>query len=93
MGVTVSILAIVAIFQLLDGVQVISGAALRGMRDVNVPMGILFACFWLVALPVGAALGFTADMGAQGMWSGLAIGLGLASLALSARLWRKLQRV
>ena len=92
-GVTVSILAIVAIFQLLDGVQVISGAALRGMRDVNVPTGILFACFWLVALPVGAALGFIADMGAQGMWSGLAIGLGLASLALSARLWRKLQRV
>ncbi|MDQ8193477.1 MATE family efflux transporter [Coraliomargarita sp. SDUM461004] len=89
--VTVSILAVVAIFQLLDGIQVISGAALRGMRDVNFPTGILFACFWLIAIPLGAVLGFWASFGALGIWSGLAIGLALASVALSIRLWRKLK--
>jgi MATE family multidrug resistance protein len=86
-ALTVSILVIVAIFQVFDGIQVVSSGALRGMRDVNFPTGILFVCFWLVAIPGGAALGFYGGFGTLGMWMGLASGLGLAAVALSVRLW------
>jgi MATE family multidrug resistance protein len=92
-ALTASILMIVAIFQLFDGIQVISSAALRGMRDVNFPTFILFVCFWLVAIPMGAALGFVGEYGALGVWIGLATGLGLAAVALSLRLWFKLNKV
>lgn len=90
-SLTASILVIVAIFQLFDGIQVISGAALRGMRDVNFPTLILFVCFWLLAIPLGAGLGFSGEMGTIGVWIGLAAGLGLVAVALSARLWIKLK--
>lgn len=92
-SLTSTILIIVAIFQLFDGIQVISSAALRGMRDVNCPTFILFVCFWLVAIPLGAALGFIGQHGALGVWTGLAVGLGLAAIALSLRLWFKLRKV
>lgn len=90
-SLTVSILIIVAIIQLFDGIQVISGAALRGMRDVNFPTLILFVCFWLLGIPLGASLGFAGGLGVIGVWIGLAVGLGLAAVALSVRLWLKLK--
>jgi MATE family multidrug resistance protein len=92
-SLTASIFVIVAIFQLFDGIQVISGAALRGMRDVNSPTLILFVCFWLFAIPLGAGLGFVGGFGVIGVWIGLACGLGLAAVALSVRLWQKLKIV
>ncbi|MGZ0706968.1 MATE family efflux transporter [Coraliomargarita sp. W4R53] len=92
-SLTISILVVVAIFQLFDGIQVISSAALRGMRDVNFPTLILFVCFWLLAIPLGAGLGFTAGLGAIGVWIGLACALGLAAVALSVRVWFKFKVV
>ena len=83
---------VVAILQVFDGVQVISSAGLRGLRDVNIPTGILFVCFWLISIPFGGVLGFAGGFEAVGVWSGLAVGLALASVALSLRLKRLLER-
>jgi MATE family multidrug resistance protein len=89
-ALTGSLLTIVAIFQIFDGVQVISSAGLRGLRDVNVPTVFLFVCFWLLAIPLGGFLGLAKGFGAAGVWIGLAAGLGLASVLLSLRLKHKL---
>jgi MATE family multidrug resistance protein len=91
-ALTGSILMVVAILQVFDGVQVISSSGLRGLRDVNIPTGILFVCFWLIAIPFGGVLGFAGGFEAVGVWSGLAVGLALASVALSLRLKRLLGR-
>jgi MATE family multidrug resistance protein len=86
-----SILVIVGFFQIFDGVQIISNSALRALRDVNVPTGIIFGCFWIVGIPLGALLAFAYDFGAQGLWIGLAAGLVVASFCLSIRLLGKLR--
>ncbi len=77
---------IVAMFQLFDGIQVISMAALRGIKDVNIPTAITFTSFWLFAIPGGALLAFKFGFQTSGIWIGLASGLSLAAIALTFRL-------
>lgn len=85
------LLIIAGIFQIFDGGQVVSMGALRGLKDVQVPTWFVFGSYWGVGLPVGAALCFGLKMGAFGFWIGLASGLGVAAVALSARTWWKLR--
>ena len=83
-----SMLVIVGIFQLVDSLQVVSSAMLRGLHDARVPAVMGFASYWLVGLPVGAGLAFGLRLGAAGVWWGLAAGLFVACVSLSPRLWR-----
>jgi MATE family multidrug resistance protein len=80
-----SLLVIAGIFQLVDGVQVIGTGLLRGLRDTTGPMLITIAAYWVVALPLGSWLAFRLQLGAQGMWIGLALGLGVAAALLVGR--------
>lgn len=81
------LLVIAGVFQLVDGVQVISSAALRGMEDVKVPAWLGAFSYWGVAVPSGAWLAFQKSHGARGVWWGLAFGLATAALVLGARAW------
>lgn len=80
-----SLLGIAAVFQLFDGIQVSAGGALRGLKDTRVPMVLGFISYWLIGLTTGYTLCFVMDYGAAGLWWGLVVGLGAASLAL---VWR-----
>jgi len=82
------LLIVAALFQLVDGMQVIAAACLRGITDVKVPAVITFVAYWVVALPLGYLLGVRGPLGAVGMWIGIAGGLALAAIALSARFAR-----
>lgn len=82
------LLIIAAIFQLSDGVQVVGLGALRGLEDVRVPSMISLFSYWLIALPVGYALGFWLNLGAIGVWLGLFTGLTIAALLLFFRFRR-----
>jgi MATE family multidrug resistance protein len=48
-------------------------------------MVITVAAYWAVALPLGTWLTFNTQMGAQGMWVGLALGLVVAAALLVRR--------
>ncbi|MBK1880954.1 MATE family efflux transporter [Luteolibacter pohnpeiensis] len=82
-----SLLIIVGIFQLVDSLQVVSGAMLRGLHDAHVPALMGFISYWLVGLPLAIALGFHFHLGTRGVWWGLAGGLSVACLTLGPRLW------
>ncbi|WP_435893767.1 MATE family efflux transporter [Oceaniferula spumae] len=82
------LLVIAGVFQLVDGSQVISSSALRGMGDVKIPAWLGAFSYWVVAVPVGAWLAFGRDHGAQGVWWGLALGLCTAAVLLGGRAWR-----
>ncbi|NWK56884.1 MATE family efflux transporter [Verrucomicrobiaceae bacterium N1E253] len=82
------LLVIAGVFQMVDGSQVISSSALRGMGDVVVPAWLGIFAYWGVAVPLSAYLAFGAGLGAHGIWWGLAFGLGTAALLLGARVWR-----
>jgi MATE family multidrug resistance protein len=88
--IAAKLLLVAGVFQLFDGLQVVSSCALRGVNDVRIPAWLAFFAYWIVALPCGATLGLGLHLGALGIWIGLAIGLGVAALALGSRAWRKL---
>ena len=85
-AVAAALIPIAGIFQVFDGVQVVASGALRGVGDTRVPMILNLVGFWVVGLPVGGALAFGAGMGPQGIWWGLAVGIGVVAVLLLARL-------
>jgi multidrug resistance protein, MATE family len=87
------LLVVAAFFQLFDGGQVISVGALRGLHDVRVPTVITFIAYWVISLPLGYGLAFHTSMGAAGLWTGLAVGLGCACVLLAWRFHRLTLRV
>ncbi|CAN5677007.1 NorM family multidrug efflux MATE transporter [soil metagenome] len=83
--VGVQLLALAAFFQLFDGVQAVASGALRGMGDVRFSFIAGACCYWLIGFPIAILLGFTAHMGAFGLWIGLTAGLVAAAIALGTR--------
>ncbi|HWX48802.1 MAG TPA: MATE family efflux transporter [Roseomonas sp.] len=80
-----TLLTIAGVFQLADGVQVVAAGALRGLKDTRVPMLFAALGYWGLGLPIGLALGFGAEWGPQGVWIGLASGLGSVALLMTLR--------
>jgi MATE family, multidrug efflux pump len=84
-----SLIALAGIFQIFDGLQVVSIGVLRGVGDVRAPMVVNVLGFWLIGLPVSLWLGFHVGAGAEGLWWGLVAGLAVVATFLVARvLWR-----
>jgi len=81
----VGLLVIGAAFQIVDGLQVVVLSVLRGLKDTKVPMLCAVISYWVVGVPVGYVLGFQLGFGGYGIWTGLVIGLALASVLLA---WR-----
>lgn len=79
------LIPISGIFQVFDGIQVVSAGVLRGVADTRVPMVLVLVGFWLVGLPTSALMAFTFDRGPRGLWWGLAIGLGTVAALLLIR--------
>ena len=88
-GIASSLLVIAVMFQLSDGQQAVALGALRGLADVKVPTIIVFAAYWLFALPISYILGIYLEMGAKGVWYGLAVGLTFSAVFLTWRFVRK----
>src|SRR5665213_734375 len=87
----VPLLRLAAIFQLFDGVQVVTTGALRGAGNTSVPMICHVVGYGAIGLPLGAVLCFHAGMGAPGLWIGLSTGLVLIGIALGI-FWRRTAR-
>ncbi|MFY0591256.1 MATE family efflux transporter [Roseivirga sp.] len=83
-----TLIVIAGFFQLSDGVQVVGLGALRGMSDVKVPTVITLIAYWGIAIPASYCLGFLLDLGPEGIWYGLLIGLTIAAVALFFRFKR-----
>jgi len=81
-------LIIAGLFQIFDGMQCTAMGALRGLRDVNKPMIIVVAIYWLVEMPLAWILCFKTPLGGNGIWIGFVVGLGLVAFALTKRLAR-----
>ncbi|MFC4667717.1 MATE family efflux transporter [Seohaeicola nanhaiensis] len=84
----IALLAIAALFQLVDGAQVIALGLLRGVQDTAVPMMVAIVAYWAVGIPASYTLGFVFDLGGPGIWLGLVFGLACAGVFLMLRFWR-----
>jgi MATE family multidrug resistance protein len=80
-------LHVAAIFQIVDGVQVVAAFSLRGLKDAHAPMWIAGASYWLAGFPVCLLLAYGFHMKGLGIWYGLAFGLLVAAAAMCSRFW------
>jgi MATE family multidrug resistance protein len=86
------LLPIAGVFQVFDGIQVVAAGALRGVGDTRVPMILNLVGFWFVGLPISAVLGLWLGGGPEGIWWGLAIGIGVVAVLLTHRVRRRFGR-
>lgn len=89
LGIGVGLLAIAALFQLVDGAQAIALGLLRGVQDTKVPMIMAVLSYWVIGIPTSYLLGFVWGMGGIGVWLGLVTGLACAGVFLMLRFWRR----
>jgi len=75
-----SLIIIAAIFQIVDGLQIVGVGILRGLTDMKAPMVISFIAYWVIGLPVAYLLGFIFDFGVEGIWVSFVVGLTLAAI-------------
>jgi MATE family multidrug resistance protein len=92
MGYAIVFLRIAALFQLVDGLQVIGIASLRGLRDTAVPMWLAGFGYWVVGFPICWLLAFHTPLGGAGIWIGLAFALATVAVAMVVRFDRLTRR-
>ena len=88
-ALAVILLGFAAFFQVADGLAMASIGSMRGYKDTFGPMKIMAISYWGVGLPVGIILSITdlvtKQMGAVGMWTGMALGLLVAAVLMVRR--------
>lgn len=89
--IAMALLPIAAVFQIVDGLQVVSLGALRGVADTKMPALINLIGFWGFGIPTGYWLAFEQGLGPEGLWWGLTVGLTAVAGFLLLRVWFKLR--
>lgn len=84
-----TLIVVVALFQIFDGLQGVATGALRGLGDTRTPMLLNLAGHWLIGLPVGCLLCFRIGWGVVGLWIGISTGLVLVGSLVTAIWWRR----
>lgn len=88
-----SLIVVAAIFQLFDGLQVVSLGILRGFADVRVPMIIAGIAYLLIGIPVSYLFAFPFKLGPEGIWYGFVAGLASAGILLAFRIRKRIREV
>ncbi|MGH9337575.1 MAG: MATE family efflux transporter, partial [Vicinamibacteria bacterium] len=91
MAVGVSLLFVAALFQLFDGLQVVTIGILRGLGDTRTPMIAALIGYWVLGLPAGYSLAFPLGFGIQGLWVGMLVGLFSVGVALLSVWMRRIR--
>jgi len=78
-------LGVAALFQIVDGMQVVAAGMLRGLHDTVVPMVIALLGYWIIGIGVGSLLAFQYGFEGLGLWIGLAVGLGVVATLMLIR--------
>ncbi len=84
-----SLIVIGAVFQIVDGTQIIAMGALRGLNDTMVPFILGLLGYWAIGLTSGYIFAFFLGHGAVGLWWGLALGLTASATLLTWRFHRR----
>jgi MATE family multidrug resistance protein len=83
-----SLLGVAAVFQIVDGMQTVGSGCLRGLKDTRIPMLAAAFGYWGVGFPTGYVLAFHFELGAKGLWWGLAAGLASVAVLMTLRFHR-----
>jgi MATE family multidrug resistance protein len=92
LALAVLLLPIAGVFQVFDGLQVVSIGLLRGLGDTQVPVIANVVGFWCLGMPVSLWLGFGLGYGAVGLWWGFVVGLFIVAAFLILRVRHRQSR-
>ena len=93
MTVAIPMVVVVAIFQLVDGLQCILTSVLRGINDTRWPAVISIFSYWCVGVASGIYIAGQWGWGPIGVWWGLFLGLTAASVFLLIRCINQAQKI
>ncbi len=85
----ISFLGVAALFQIVDGAQVVGAGVLRGLHDTRWPMVYAALGYWGIGLGVGLTLAFPLSLRGVGIWLGLASGLAAVAVLILIRWMRR----
>lgn len=88
-----SLLILAALFQIFDGLQVVSLGILRGFSDVKVPMAMATVAYLLIGLPASYLFAFPLNFGPDGIWMGFLAGLASAGTMFAFRIRKMIASV
>ena len=88
-GLAITFLVYAGLFQFVDAGQAAANGMLRGLGDTRVPMIYAAIGYWGVGLPLAILLGFWTNLAGEGIWIGLAVGLGVVCVMLTVRWIRR----
>jgi MATE family multidrug resistance protein len=72
-------------FLILDGLLMVTGSAIKGLRDTISPLWISLIGYWLLGIGGGGWLCFSAGLGAPGLWWGAAAGVMVSNVLMLLR--------
>jgi MATE family multidrug resistance protein len=84
-AVAALLIPLAGVFQVFDGIQVVSSGILRGVGETRFPMAVNLMGFWCVGIPLSLFLGFRTPAGPRGLWWGLVAGLAAVAVLLLIR--------
>lgn len=93
LAVSITLMALAALFQMVDAAQVMAIGLLRGVQDTAVPFYIAVFSYWAIGIPISYVLGIYTQLGFVGIWLGLVFGLTFAAILLMVRFWRRAVRI
>lgn len=84
-GMAMNLLLVVALFQIVDGIQIAAAGALRGYKDTKIPMIINLFAYWVLAFPLSYFVGIIYTLPPSYIWGGFVLGLSVAAFLLTFR--------
>ncbi|MBE7713579.1 MAG: MATE family efflux transporter [Cyanobacteria bacterium SIG26] len=69
--IAIPIMAILAVFQTFDGLQIALAGICKGIKQTNIVLVANFVAYWLVSIPLGYLLAFKYNLLLSGFWIGL----------------------
>ena len=88
LGIALSLLAMVTIFQIADGVQIGAAAVLRGYKDTRYAMVINIFAYWVIAFPFAYMAAKVWRSPPNTIWASFVFGLTIAAVLLTWRFVR-----
>ena len=78
--ITSDILPLCAAFQLFDALAALCNGTLRGLGRQHFGGYVQLFCYYLIAMPISFGTAFGLGWGLWGLWTGVALALGLVAL-------------
>ncbi|MGU9961841.1 MAG: MATE family efflux transporter [Candidatus Puniceispirillales bacterium WSBS_2018_MAG_OTU23] len=93
LAIAIPMVTVVAIFQVVDGLQSIFTSILRGINDTKWPAIISVFSYWGIGVTSGIILAGTIGWGPIGVWWGLFLGLSTGTMLLFWRCLRTAKKI